>query len=230
MTNIQVGIIGDYDETFPPHLQTDAALRHSAEDLEIKVSSGWLPTDQQHDYELFDALWCAPGSPYKSLDGALQGVRFARENGKPLLGTCGGFQHVVLEYGRNVMGLKDAAHAEYDPYASQLFVVPLSCSLKGQSLPIEILPESRAADAYGCLSAEETYYCNFGLNPAYRESLEDAGLVTSGWDLQHETRIVEIPSHPFYIATLFVPQSRSTHAMPHPLISAFMTVAVERKK
>ncbi len=128
------------------------------------------------------------------------------------------------------MGLKDAAHAEYDPYASQLFVVPLSCSLKGQSLPIEILPESRAADAYGCFSAEETYYCNFGLNPAYRESLEDAGLVTSGWDSQHETRIVEIPSHPFYIATLFVPQSRSTHAMPHPLISAFMTVAVERRK
>ncbi len=57
-----------------------------------------------------DALWCSPGSPYLSLDGALNGIRFARERGWPIIGTCAGFQHIVLEYARNVIGIKDAAH------------------------------------------------------------------------------------------------------------------------
>lgn len=219
---MRIGIIGDFDEAFAPHLQTDAALIHVADHLGVVISGEWLPTDKEHDYGEFDAFWCAPGSPYKSLDGALRGVSFARLNEKPLLGTCGGFQHVVLEFARNQMGIKDAAHAEYDPYASHLFVQPLSCSLKGRSLPIKLLPESRAALAYGELEATESYYCNFGLNPSYQQALGEAGLLTSGWDNSNESRIVEITSHPFYVATLFVPQSRSFPGKPHPLIEAFI--------
>ncbi len=194
--------------------------------MNIKVSVVWLPTAAQHDYRLFSALWCAPGSPYKSLDGALTGVRYARENKVPLLGTCGGFQHVILEYARNVMGIQEAAHAEYDPYASQLFIQPLSCSLKGQTLPIQIRSGTLAALAYGSTSIEERYYCNFGLNPACQQALQDAGLLISGWDEQQEARIVEIADHPFYLATLFVPQSRSPEGEPHPLIVAFVQSAL----
>ncbi len=81
----------------------------------------------------FQGLLVAPGSPYESMEGALAAIRVARSRGVPLLGTCGGFQHVVLEFARHMLGVADADHAEYEPYASStLFITPLSCSLAGQ--------------------------------------------------------------------------------------------------
>jgi CTP synthase (UTP-ammonia lyase) len=79
-------------------------------------------------------VWVAPGSPYQSLAGVLAAIRCARENEVPLLGTCGGFQHVVIEYARSVLGIADATHAEYDPYASHLFISRLACSLVGKTM------------------------------------------------------------------------------------------------
>lgn len=222
MADIKIGIIGDYDITFPPHPQTNAALEHTAAALGIKISGHWLPTDQTHTYDSFDGLWCAPGSPYKSLEGALAGIRFSRESGKPMFGTCGGFQHIVLEYARNVLDIEDAAHAEYDPYASHLFVQPLRCSIKGTTMSVQIEPDSIAARSYGSLVVEESYYCNFGLNPAYEEQLQSAGMVVTGRDIHHEARILELPSHPFFLGTLFVPQARSRERSPHPLVRAFV--------
>lgn len=74
----------------------------------------------------------SPGSPYVSTAGSIAGIQWARENDVPLLGTCGGFQHVVIEFARNVLGIRDAEHAETSPDASELVVVPLACSLVGQ--------------------------------------------------------------------------------------------------
>jgi CTP synthase (UTP-ammonia lyase) len=126
-------------------------------------------------------VWIAPGSPYQSLDGALAAIRFARERNVPLLGTCGGFQHVVLEWARNVLGIEDAAHEEYLPGTSEhphpnplpvgegarprLFISRLACSLVGQTMQVRLVPGTLAAAAYGSLEAEEQYYCNFGINP-----------------------------------------------------------------
>ncbi|HTU49902.1 MAG TPA: hypothetical protein VMF56_04865 [Acidobacteriaceae bacterium] len=226
MPDVRIGIIGDFDDSFPPHLQTNEALCHTASALGISIDFNWLPTDELHDYSKFDALWCAPGSPYKSMQGALKGIRFAREHHLPLLGTCGGFQHVVVEYARNVMAIRDAAHAEYDPYASQLFVQPLSCSLRGQTMTVQIEPDSLAARSYGCLLVEESYYCDFGLNPTHQEELQCAGLTITGQDLNHEARIVELRTHCYFLATLFVPQARSRPGAPHPLIRTFIISAV----
>lgn len=225
MKTLNIGIIGDYDQTFPPHVHTDSALAHAAAELELKVEATWLATDQTHQLKSFDGLWCAPGSPYRSLAGALRCVQFAREEGTPLLGTCGGFQHMVLEFARNVLRIEDAAHAEYDPYASHLFIEPLSCSLKGRTMAVEIEPNSLAARCYGRLNVEESYYCNFGLNPKYQEQLHKAGFVVTGWDGQKEARILELPAHPFYVATLFVPQAQLMPYVPHPVIKAFVRAA-----
>src|ERR1700722_6920836 len=82
----------------------------------------WLPTDQPGDYAKFDGFLCSPGSPHKSFEGALSGIRYARENKLPLIGTGRGFQHLVIEYARNVVSFQDAAHADMDPYTSRLMV------------------------------------------------------------------------------------------------------------
>ena len=100
-------------------------------------------------------------------------------------------------------------------------VTPLSCSLVGTEQVVTILPDTRAALLYGSTETVEDYYCNYGVNPAYRTALEKAGMVVSGVGGEGEIRIVELPSHPFFQATLFLPQTRSTAGRPHPLIAGY---------
>jgi CTP synthase (UTP-ammonia lyase) len=167
---VKIAIIGDYNSSFEPHRATEAALAHAAEVLQTKFKVDWIATDvigSSAETRLagYKGLWIAPGSPYKSLDGVVAAIRYAREQDVPLLGTCGGLQHMIVEFARNVLGFADATHAEYDPNASTLFVTPLSCSLAGKEMQVTITPASHAAAAYAALQTKERYYCNFGLNP-----------------------------------------------------------------
>ena len=97
----------------------------------------------------------------------------------------------------------------------------LACSLVGQRERVTVVPGTRAALLYGADHAVEAYYCNYGINTTYQRLLETGGLVVSGAGSQGEARIVELPSHPFFVATLFLPQARRTAEGPHPLITGF---------
>jgi CTP synthase (UTP-ammonia lyase) len=228
-TPIKIGIIGDFNPDNPTHTATNDGLQHAARALpDLTLTATWLPTDEPHSFSEFHGLLCSPGSPYKSLEGALEGIRHAREEGIPFLGTCGGSQHLVLEYARNVMGFREAAHAESDPYASCLFIAPLSCSLVGKIMEVHVEPASRAAEIYGRTTVSERYYCNFGLNPAYQDELKRAGLVVSGSDHAGEARIMELPRHPFFLGSLFVPQANSTEEKPHPIVLELLRAAAKR--
>jgi CTP synthase (UTP-ammonia lyase) len=227
---VTVAIVGDHDPSSVTHQATDASLDHAAAALHVDLAHRWVATpdlavDARRALDGDSAVWIAPGSPYASMDGALAAVRMAREEGVPLIGTCGGFQHVVIEYARNVLGYGDAQHAEYDPNASTLFVTPLSCSLAGLTMRVRLEPGSRAAAAYGTTDVEERYYCNFGLDPGRRSLLHGGGLRVSGTDAGGDVRVVEIPEHPFFVATLFVPQTGSSPGRPHPLVTAFVLAA-----
>lgn len=230
---IRIGIIGEFDPGFPPHAATNEAVAHAEKQLGTGIACEWIGTDRITSEFLliksnFDGFWIAPGSPYKNMKGALQLIQYARENRIPVLGTCGGFQHMVIEFARNVLHIRDAQHAEYDPYASELVVNPLSCALKGETLEIEIVRRmSKTFRAYQADKIFEKYYCNFGLNPQYQQQLHYEGFRIVGSDVHKEARILELDNHPFYIATLFVPQDNSTIEKPHPLIMAFMTAVNE---
>lgn len=230
MTNrLEIAVIGEFDGGYGPHLATDAAIAHSAAALGLDAAVTWLDTGELAEdlgaARTADALWCAPGSPYRSLAGALAALRFGREHGVPTLGTCGGCQHMILEYARHVLGFDDAQHAEYDPYGSRLFVSALACSPAGKAMPVNLSPASAVARHYGAVRATEQYYCNFGLNPQYRDVLDAGGFRISGVDDDDQPRVFEAPQHPFYIATLFVPQHRSTAEEPHPLVTALLAAA-----
>lgn len=214
-TPVRVGIIGDYQPASETHQATEAALRHAADRLAARVEVAWLPTTALDPLpaaalEAYDALWCAPGSPYQSMSGALRAISWAREHNRPLLGTCAGFQHMVVEYARNLLGIADAQHAEYGATTAPLVVTPLSCSLQGQTLEILVDPGSRAERIYRQRRVHEQYRCTFGLNRAYQARLHDAGLRVTGVDQEGEPRIVELPEHRFFLGTLFVPQLNST--------------------
>ncbi len=223
-----IALLGEYTPTFPPHVSTNAAIEHSKNLLNVEITADWVSTDDI-DHKLFEqysGLWIAPGSPYKNMEKTLWAIRYARENKIPCLGTCGGFQHMVIEYARNVLGFKDAQHAEYDPYASSLFISQLACSLAGREMQLEFVPGSRVAAIYGSLSATEQYYCNFGVNPDCIAELKQGPMKISGSDAEGEIRVIEHPDHPFFIGTLFVPQARSTPEKPHPLVTAFLEAVV----
>jgi CTP synthase (UTP-ammonia lyase) len=245
---MRLALIADFDPGFPPHGATATAVAHAAAKLGLRADAVWLGTREcEHDAAArlagCSGVWIAPGSPYQSLAGVLAAIRHARENNLPLVGTCGGFQHVVLEYARHVLGFSDAAHAEYDPSASRLFISRLSCSLVGKTMQVRLVPGSRAAQAYGMLAADEQYYCNFGINPAVLSELFAGGsagaspshgaqrrafppaLMLSGTDQDGEPRVIELPAHKFFVATLFVPQMRSRPGQPHPLVTAWLQAA-----
>jgi CTP synthase (UTP-ammonia lyase) len=225
-----IALLGEYTPTFPPHVSINAAIEHSRNILGVDISTEWISTAdiEPNLFERYSGLWIAPGSPYKSMEKTLWAIRYARENNISCFGTCGGFQHIVLEYARNVLGIKDAQHAEYDPYASKLFISQLACSLAGRDMQLSFAPGSQIAAIYGGLSATEHYYCNFGVNPDCVRELKQGPLNISGSDVEGEVRVIEYPGHPFFIGTLFVPQTRSKPDAPHPLVTAFLEAVVGR--
>lgn len=224
MTRYSIAILGDYSADFPPHPATDAAISHSSHSLGIQTMTVWVPTTEidEHIFRNHGAVWIAPGSPYRDMSRTLEAIRYAREHEIPCLGTCGGFQHMVIEYARNVLGHKDAQHAEYNPYASELFIARLNCSLAGSDMNLRFSKASRVREIYASDAATESYYCDFGVNPCFAELLQSGPLQFSGADSAGEMRVLELPDHPYFVGTLFVPQMRSTSDNPHPLVTSFL--------
>jgi CTP synthase (UTP-ammonia lyase) len=164
------------------------------------------------------------------MEGMLAGIRWARETGTPLLGTCAGFQLAVVEFARNVLGHERATHAEYDPAAPKedLFIDELLCSLAGQTMRVELVDEA-VREMYGGQPAEERYYCHFGLHPEWRPRVHDAGLQVAAVDtMDGDARILRLAGHDWYVLTLFVPQVRSTPEDPHPLVTGWVRAATGR--
>lgn len=135
---------------------------------------------------------------------------------------------MVVDYVRHVLRVEDADHGESSPNASHLAITALACSLVGQEHSVHLVSDSRAEALYGGTSPVESYYCNYGLNPEYRDRLHAAGFHVSGVDSDGEPRIMELSDHPFYIGTLFVPQARSSREHPHPIIQGFISAAKAR--
>ena len=126
---------------------------------------------------------------------------------------------------RNVLGIKDAEHEESAPGALTLFISKLACSLVGKTQEIKIAPDSIAHRAYGKQEVMEQFFCNYGLNPVFRNEVTKGKLIITGVDPEGEVRIVELADHPFYMATLFLPQVASKPESPHPLVLAYLKAA-----
>ncbi|WP_349735153.1 CTP synthase C-terminal region-related (seleno)protein [Pseudomonas jessenii] len=222
---IRIALIGDYDPQVTAHQAIPVALEMAAEHSGLNVQWQWLATDDIHvetPLHRFDGVWCVPASPYRSMDGALLAIRFAREQRRPFLGTCGGFQHAVLEYARNVLGWSDAEHGETNPDAARALLTPLSCALVEAVDTIDLLEGSLLAKAYESTEIREGYRCRFGVNPQYEGELLKRELHAVGHDSEHELRAVELSGHPFFVATLFQPERAALKGVLPPLVGAFV--------
>lgn len=226
MDIVRIGLIGEYSPDVVAHRTIPIALSMASATLGCNVEYDWLPTDKIAAdiavVEPYDGLWCVPASPYASMEGALNSIRYARESGIPFLGTCGGFQHALIEYARNMLHIEEADHAESNPDASVLFVTPLTCALRGVKGTVMLDPGSMAARIYGKTEAIEEYNCGFGLNPKYRPIIEESELPITGVDDEGEARVIELRGHPFFIGTLYQPERAARDGIEHPIITAFV--------
>lgn len=242
---VRIGILGDFDPASPTLPAVEKSIEHAAETLKIAAEAVWLPTeslagnDLEQKLEAFDALWAAPGSPYKSFDGMLRGIEFARRRDWPFLGTCGGFQYTLIEYARNVLGITDADSAENNSGSKNIVIYPVACAvpdrkdgapkLSGAVPEIRIRPGSFLRSFYRQDVVSEEFFCNFEVNPEFEWTFAEAGFPVVARGAQSEVRAIESPAHRFFVATLFQPQLSSKSKKPHPLIVEFVRAAAKWK-
>jgi CTP synthase (UTP-ammonia lyase) len=226
----RIALVGDRSANVRAHTRipviVDALLGREG----IALDPYWIATPDVGECDLvgFDAVWLVPGSPYASAEGAIAAVKIAREESIPFLGTCGGFQHALIEFARDVCGLANVQNAEVTPDAEEQLIVPLECSLMGHEEAVMIVPGTLAAKISGPGRRTERYHCSYGLNPDYLEALASQGLRFSGFDDGGLVRIAELPGHPFFLGTLFQPELHGDGTQPHPIIRAFARAAAER--
>lgn len=222
---LHLALIGDYNPDVIAHQAIPVALHQAAEALKLNIHVQWLDTETltpNAQLHAFDGFWCVPASPYRDADGALRAIRFAREQKRPFLGTCGGFQHAVLEYARNVLGWTDAEHGELAPEAKRAVIAPLSCALVEATDTVRLAPYTRIAQAYDTLDIQEGYRCRYGINPEFAHTLLEGDLIPSGYDSAGDLRAVELLDHPFFVATLFQPERAALNGTTPPLAIALL--------
>lgn len=172
---VSIAVLGDRNTDHLTHREIDATLELMPADVDAR----WLPSPEAGSAVEADGLWVAPGTPYRDGEAVLAQIRRARTAGMPILGTCGGFQHMLLEFARNVAGLEDAAHAETDPDAADPVVARLSCSLVGEERPVTAVAGTRVAALCGTEPFTGFHWCNYGLVPEREAELVAAGLVVA---------------------------------------------------
>ncbi|MEP7043548.1 MAG: CTP synthase [Dokdonella sp.] len=233
MQPLRIGLIGDYDSDVVAHHAIPLALGFAAAACAVDVDLAWIGTDvvgDASDLARLDGVWCVPGSPYRDLDGALAAIRYARERHLPFLGTCGGFQHAVVEYARNALGWADADHAETSPDAARAVIVPLSCALIEVRAAVHLRAGSRIAAAYGAATIEEAYHCRYGLAAGFREAIAGGPLQISAVDDQGDVRGLELDGHPFFVATLFQHERVALVGACPPLARAFVEAMARARR
>lgn len=232
---IRVALVGDHDPAVTAHRAIPEALRLAADALSpcgpVAVSPEWIHTtrlgpDPAATLAEYDAVWLVPASPYADTAAALAAVRVARETDTPFLGTCGGFQHALLEYAAAVWKLGVAAtHAELDPGAPDPVIAPLSCSLVEETDTVRFAAGSRLAVMYEADMAREGYHCRYGLNPSHAGRLAAGPLRAVAWDAAGEVRAVELTTHPFFVATLFQPERAALEGRVPPVVRGLLEAA-----
>ena len=207
-------------------------VRLDAEDLEEKGAEALIGH--------VDGILVPGGFGDRGIEGKIEAVEYARKNNIPFLGICLGMQVAVIEYARNVCGLANANSTEFDketPYPvislqeEQKGIDDMGATMRLGAYKAVIAKNTLAEKLYSSKTASERHRHRYEFNPAYRETLENAGLkISATSEGQGLVEIVEIPAHPFFIACQFHPEFQSRPNHPHPLFAGLVEAALEAKE
>lgn len=240
---VRVALVGKYVELHDAYMSVREALHHAGLAQGVKVKIDWI-----HSVELekgkgwetvraADGILVPGGFGSRGIEGKIQAARYAREHKVPYLGLCLGLQMMVVEFARNVLGYDDANSSEFDPSTcypvidlmpDQRGIADMGGTMRLGLYPCQLLPGSKAAQAYAKSEVQERHRHRFEFNNTFRESMQEQGMLFSG--LSPDNRLVEIAEltdHPFMVATQFHPEFLSRPNRPHPLFAAFVKAVKE---
>ena len=244
-TDVTVALVGKYIQLHDAYISVVEALKHGGIFSRATVHIKWIDSETvtpENADELFsdvDGILVPGGFGDRGIDGKIDAIRYARTHGLPFLGLCLGMQLSIVEFARDVVGLKDAHSVELDPQTTnpvihimpdQIGIEDIGGTLRLGSYPCVLNKESKAYQLYGSENIEERHRHRYEVNNDYRDQLEKAGMMLSG--LSPDGRIVEmveIPEHPWFIATQAHPELKSRPNRPHPLFRGFVEAALAHK-
>lgn len=230
MKPTKITLIGERDLGKKAHqgIEASIALYRVEGDPDLKFE--WVPTAtitaESVEKALGDAtgIWCVPGSPYESTAGALLAIQQARTQGIPFLGTCGGFQHALMEFAQNVLH-RSANHEELDPDAKDPLIVMLTCSLAGVTAKVVATNKEMFASILGAGESMEEFNCNYGINTDLAGTFDGTDLEFVAHDEAGQVRAFRLRNHPFFIGTLFQPERRALTGSLHPIVRRLFDAA-----
>lgn len=225
---MKLAALGDRDPAHLTHREIDATLAL----LSGEIDCGWVSTDSAQARELggVDAVWLLPGTPYRDDDAARAAIHHCLNTGTPFLGTCGGFQYACVELARSLAGVDGAVSAELHPDGEALVVARLACALYGERRTVTPVAGTRLAAICGAEPFEGHHQCGYGLADAYEDVLARAGVVISAHAPDAGVEGIELPGHPFFMATAFQPQVGSSESGVVPaLVAALLDAAAARR-
>ncbi len=242
---VTVGLIGKYAELPDAYKSILEAFIHASAANEIQVRVQILHSEDLNEENIgrmlhhLQGILVAPGFGKRGIEGKIQAVRYARESKKPFLGLCLGMQIACIEFARNILGLAGANSTEFDPHTphpvielmeSQEEVTQLGGTMRLGAYTCQLKPGTLAHKIYGQDKVRERHRHRYEFNSKYSDLFEQGGIRLSG--INPETQLIEIielPQHPFFIATQFHPEYRSTVENPHHLFSAFVQAMLQYK-
>lgn len=244
-TEVNIALVGKYVQLHDAYISVVEALKHGGIASRATVNICWVDSEEVNEENVAEILGCMDGILVpggfgdRGIEGKIQAIHYARENKVPFLGLCLGMQLSIVEFARNVMGLNDAHSMELDPSTShpvihimpdQIGIEDIGGTLRLGSYPCVLDKESKAFQLYGQEVIEERHRHRYEVNNDFREVLQKNGMMLSG--ISPDGRIVEmieIPEHPWFVATQAHPELKSRPNRPHPLFRGFIEAALKSK-
>ncbi len=240
-----IAIVGKYVQLPDAYLSVYEALNHAGISYDHKIKLEWVDAEQLSASEVknmlskADGILVPGGFGIRGIEGKISAVKYARENNIPFLGICLGMQCAVVEFARNVAGLKGANSSEFEPKTPYPVIdlmeeqkdrQDMGASMRLGNYTCSLQPETTAANLYGVKSVEERHRHRYEVSNKYRQQLQEHGLILSGLSPDKKlVEIVELKDHPYFVAAQFHPEFKSRPIKPHPLFKGFVHKAIELK-
>jgi CTP synthase len=245
-SEVRIGLVGKYVELPDAYKSITEAFIHAGAKNECKVRVEYIPSESVYADNLveklghLDGVLVAPGFGSRGIEGKIAAINYVRLNEIPFFGICLGMQCAVIEYGRNVLGLKNANTTEIDENSDHPVINMMeeqkNITLKGGTMrlgayPCDIKKSTKAYQAYGKQHITERHRHRYEFNNQYLKQYEEAGMIASGINPDSNlVEIIELKNHPFFVGGQFHPELKSTVANPHPLFVKFVAAAMEHAK
>jgi len=242
-SEVEIALIGKYVELHDSYKSITEAFIHAGSSYATKVNVRWVHSENldlsnyEEQLKDVDGILVAPGFGDRGIDGKIKAVQYARENNIPFFGICLGMQMAVIEFAKNVLGLKDAYSTEMKPNAenpvidlmqSQKDVVNKGGTMRLGAWDCQLAEDSKSFKAYGQANIQERHRHRYEFNNDYLADMEANGMIAVGKNPKADlVEVVEIPDHPWFVGVQYHPEYKSTVLNPHPLFVHFIKAALK---